>query len=443
MGYWKTGTARSLASGFALIILFGALLLTLPFASRDGNGTPFLNALFTSTSATCVTGLVVYDTWSQFSIFGQAVILILIQCGGLGFMTIALVFSFASGRKIGLKERSVLTEAVGAGQLAGVVRLVRLILIGTLCIEGTGALLMSFVFVPEYGPALGIWYSVFHSVSSFCNAGFDILGIRSPGTSLERYAANPLIILTVCGLILIGGIGFIVWSDLAEKKFHFKKLNLHSKAAIFSTVAITVCSTLLYLFLERDTLFRSTSVGQNVIDALFLSVTPRTAGYAICDNDLLTGGSKLLTMILMFIGASPGGTGGGIKTTTAMVAVCAVRAQFKNQSDVNIGHYRIDGSTQRQAFSSISIYGLVALIGTFILCGHGIDLTRAAYECLSAIGTVGLSTGITPMLPPICKITVILLMYLGRVGSLTVFMAVSRKGSTSKLRQPVGNITVG
>jgi trk system potassium uptake protein TrkH len=219
MGYWKTGTARSLASGFALIILFGALLLTLPFASRDGNGTPFLNALFTSTSATCVTGLVVYDTWSQFSIFGQAVILILIQCGGLGFMTIALVFSFASGRKIGLKERSVLTEAVGAGQLAGVVRLVRLILIGTLCIEGTGALLMSFVFVPEYGPALGIWYSVFHSVSSFCNAGFDILGIRSPGTSLERYAANPLIILTVCGLILIGGIGFIVWSDLAEKNF--------------------------------------------------------------------------------------------------------------------------------------------------------------------------------------------------------------------------------
>jgi trk system potassium uptake protein TrkH len=443
MGSWKWGIMRELTVGFAAIILFGALLLMLPVSNRSGVSIPFINALFTATSATCVTGLVVYDTWTQFTLFGQVVILLLIQCGGLGFMTVAIVFSFASGRKIGLRERSFLTESMNAGQLGGVVRLVHRIIFGTILVEGTGMLLMSLCFIPEFGVARGIWYSIFHSVSAFCNAGFDILGSKYPGMSLTGYASNPIIILTVCFLILIGGIGFIVWSDLVDRRFSFKELKLHSRVAILSTVIITVIGTLLFMFLEAHVLFKGKSFGQSLLDSFFLSVTPRTAGFAICDNDLLTGGSKLLTMILMMIGASPGGTGGGVKTTTVVVALSAVWTQIHNQNDVNVGKYRVDESTQKQAFCGLFIYLTLALTGIFILCIQGIDPTRAAYECLSAIGTVGLSTGITPHLPVLSKTVLIILMYLGRVGSLTVFMAMSKRGIGSKLRQPVGNVVVG
>jgi len=440
MGGWKWGITRKLAVGFASIILLGALLLMLPVSNRGGGSIPFINALFTSTSATCVTGLVVYDTWTQFTFFGQLIILILIQCGGLGFMTIAIAFAFAARRKIGLKQRSFLTEAVNSGQLGGVVHLVKRILIGTIAVEMSGAILLGMCFVPQFGKKHGIWFSIFHSVSAFCNAGFDVLG---GGRSLSDYVGNPLVIITICMLILTGGIGFIVWNDLLNQHFRFRKLKLHSRIAIKATVIITGLSTLLFLLLEKKGLFAGTPAGQNVLDAFFLSVTPRTAGFSICNNDTLTGGSKLLTMILMAIGASPGGTGGGMKTTTAVVAACAVWSQFHNREDVNVGHFRINEETQKQAFTGIFIYLLMVVAGTFILCSGGVDLTRAAYECFSAIGTVGLSTGITPTLSAVSKLTLIFLMYMGRVGSLTVFMAVTRRTIGSKLRQPVGDITVG
>jgi len=443
MSSWKWGVSRKLSIGFMIIILLGGVLLSLPISSRNGLGTPLLNAIFTSTSATCVTGLVVYDTWTQFSLFGQAVILILIQCGGLGLMTIAIIFSFVSGRRIGLRQRAFLTETINSGQLAGVVRMVRRALIGTVIFEGTGTLLLAFRFVPQYGASRGIWYALFHSVSAFCNAGFDILGGQGSNASLAPYAGDPLVILTISLLILIGGIGFLVWDDLLEHKFRFKKLKLHSRIVIFTTLFLTAVSVALFFILEHRTLFHNVSFGRQFLDSFFLSVTPRTAGFSICDNQTLTEGAKLLTMILMFVGASPGGTGGGVKTSTVAVALSSVWAQFHNKPDVNIAKYRIEENIQRQAFSSIFIYSLLTSIGIFILCGQKIDVTRSTFECLSAIGTVGLSTGITPQLSSLSKIVIILLMFLGRVGSLTVFIAVSRKSYGSGLRQPVGKVIVG
>jgi len=443
MSAGKLKVARELTLGFAGIILLGGILLSFPISSRSGVPTPFLNALFTATSATCVTGLVVYDTWSQFSFFGQLVILLLIQCGGLGFMAFALGFSFLIRKRIGLHERSVLTEAMGTGRLGGIVRMMKRILIGTAIFEGTGAVLLGIRFVPEYGPALGTWYAIFHSVSAFCNAGFDILGVSAAGSSLAKYVNDPLVLVTICSLILIGGIGFIVWNDIVDNHFRYKKLKLHTKVALSATLLATIVSMALFLVSEHGAMFRGMGAGQSILDAFFLSVTPRTAGFSICDNQQLTSTSKLLTMVLMALGASPGGTGGGMKTTTVVVALSCVWAQWHNHQDVNVGHFRLDDETQKKALSSIFIYSLMALGGVLVLCLQGFDPTRAMFECLSAIGTVGLSTGITPMLPVASKIVIILLMFFGRVGSLTALMAVTRTENGSGLRQPVGSIVVG
>lgn len=454
----KFSTEQLLVGGFAMMILLGGCLLALPFSSRDGHSISFLNALFTAGSASCVTGLVLYDTWTQFSFFGQVIILILIQIGGLGFMTVAIEFSLAARRKIGLLERSRLSEAVGATQIGGVIRLVRRILKGTFIIEGIGAILLSIRFIPKFGLGLGIWFSIFHSVSAFCNAGFDLLGIVSKSSSLTSFSDDPLVCLTIAALIMIGGLGFLVWNDIYEhlKKRMYNRLNrkkyfrislkhltLHSQVVIVATVGITVVSTVIFLFLENKNTLQGMPEWQKLVNAFFMAVTPRTAGFNTVDMASMSDSSIFLTMILMFIGASPGGTGGGVKITTVVVAIALVVSSLRGREDTVIRHYRIAFEVQRKAFSTLTLYAGEILLGIFVLCTQGQVLRESLFECLSAIGTVGLTLGITSTLQPISKIAIILLMYTGRVGSMAVFMAFSKKQIKDCVRDPVGGILVG
>lgn len=438
----EKSAAQLLVIGFAAMILVGALLLMLPFASRDGRSIPFINALFTSTSASCVTGLVMYDTWTQFTLFGQIVILCLIQVGGLGFMIIAIEFSLAAGRKIGLRSRAMLSESVGASQIGGVVRLVRRVLMGTVMFEGIGAIIMSVRFIPMFGVAQGLWYSVFHSISAFCNAGFDLMGQKKPSSSLTLFAGDPVISITICSLILIGGIGFIVWNDIVENKGRWKKLSFQSKSALFMTAFLTIIGTLLFLLFEHDHTLKNTPAGQQILESFFMSVTPRTAGFNTVDIASMSDASNFLTMILMFIGASPGGTGGGLKTTTAMVVIAAMVANIEGRDEPVAGHHRISKDTLVKALSALSVYIIPVTVGIMVLCVQKVPFMNSTYECLSAIGTVGLTTGITSSLLPMSKIAIILLMYIGRVGSMSVFSAFSFGHKNTGLKRPVGDLVI-
>ena len=435
--------AQVLAFGFAAIILLGALLLMLPVCNRDGRSIPFLSALFTSTSATCVTGLVVFDTFTQFSFWGQLVILLLIEIGGLGFMTVALLFSMALGRRIGLKERSLLAEAVSAMQIGGVVRLLKRILLGTALLEGVGAVLLSLRFIPEFGPARGVWYGVFHAVSAFCNAGFDLMGARAPYSSLTAYTGDGLVNLTIIGLIVIGGLGFIVWDDLLRCGRHWRRYALHTKVVLTATGALLLGGTALMLIFERDASLAGMRGGERLLAALFQAVTPRTAGFNTVALGTLSSGGRLLMTLLMFVGASPGSTAGGVKTTTLAVILAAMTSYLRGRRDVNLYRYQLEPHLVRRAYCSMTLYALLTLCGSFVLTYQGVAVQDAVFEAFSAIGTVGLSMGITPTLPALSHVALILLMYAGRVGSLSVFMAVTEARKPDLLQNPVGKLTIG
>lgn len=439
----KPSAAQVMAFGFAAIILLGGLLLMLPVCNRSGQSIPFLNALFTSTSATCVTGLVVYDTYTQFTFWGQLIILLLIEIGGLGFMTVALLFSMALGRRIGLKERSLLAETVSAMQIGGVVRLLRHVLLGTLFFEGAGAALLSFRFIPEFGLARGIWYGMFHAVSAFCNAGFDLMGVRAPFSSLTGYAGDPLVILTIASLIIIGGLGFIVWDDLRACGRHWRRYALHTKVVLACTGALILGGTLLMLLLEHGASLAGLRDGKRLLAAFFQAVTPRTAGFNSVDLARLGHGGRLLITLLMFVGASPGSTAGGVKTTTLTVVLASLSSYLRGRRDVNLFHYQIEPQVVRRAYCSMTLYTLLILGGSFVLTAQGAAAERAVFETVSAIGTVGLSLGLTPLLPALSRLALILLMYAGRVGSLSVFMAVTEARQPDILQNPVGKITIG
>jgi trk system potassium uptake protein len=429
--------------GFTTIILMGTLLLMLPVANRSGETIPFLNSLFTAASATCVTGLVVYDTWSQFTIFGQIVIMILIQIGGLGFMTFAILFSMALGKRIGLRDRSFIMEAVSAMQLGGVVRLVRRILFGTIILEFVGAAILATRFIPVFGFMKGVWYGVFHSVSAFCNAGFDLMGFVSPYTSFTPFVHDPLVNLTLIVLIVLGGIGFVIWDDVIRQGWQFGKFSLHTKITILFTGGLIAVSTLAVLFLEWNTTLAGLSVLEKIMASLFQAITPRTAGFNTIDTAGLSEGGTLLTMILMVIGAGPGSTAGGIKVTTMAILFISVLANLRGQEDVNIYHRQVGSAQLRKAFTSTTIYILLAFTGCLIITGvQNISLKAAMFESFSAIGTVGLTTGITRDLLPLSRLVIIALMIAGRVGSLTVFMAVSERRDSMLVRYPTEKIIV-
>ncbi|MEG1683155.1 MAG: TrkH family potassium uptake protein [Oscillospiraceae bacterium] len=435
---------QSLTVGFAAIIFVGGLLLMLPICNKEPGSITFLNALFTATSATCVTGLVVYDTFSQFTFWGQLVIILLIQVGGLGFMTMALFFPLVLGRKIGLRERSNLMEAVSSLQLGGVVRLVKRILLGTLLIEGCGAILLALCFIPRFGLLTGSWYGVFHSISAFCNAGFDLMGVLEPYTGLVPYADDVVVTGVIMLLIIVGGIGFIVWDDVVDNGLHIRRYTFHARVALLTTGILIVGGTLLFLISEQDTVLKDLTFGQQLLRALFQSVTPRTAGFNTIDIAALSESGSLLTILLMLVGAAPGSTGGGVKVTTMAVAMATVFSYMRGATDTNLLRRRIDPALVKRAFCAIAFYLTLAISGCYILTltQNGMPLRDIFLECFSAIGTVGLSTGVTRQMVGLSRVVLILLMFVGRVGSLTVFMTVTER-EEAHLRNPIEKIIVG
>lgn len=426
---FRPNALHVLTVGLALIILCGALLLMLPFSTKEGRGLGFLDAVFTATSASCVTGLVVADTYTTFTLFGQIVILIMIQIGGLGFMMVASLVSLLAGRRIGLYERSLLMESIGALNVGGIIRLCRRALVGTAFFEGMGAVLLALWFCPRFGMGQGLWMAVFHSVSAFCNAGFDLMGIRAPGTSLMLAADSVLVNVVVMMLVLIGGLGFFVWEDLLEKRLNWRRWTLHTKIIMSMTVLLTVGGATAFFLMERNAAFAGLPLKQQLLRAAFQSVTPRTAGFNTVDLSALSEGGSLLTLVFMFIGAGPGSTGGGLKMTTVAVLALNVISYVQRRSTVDIFQRRLDEPTIQRAASSASLYLLVCVAGCMVLCIQGVPIKSALFESFSALGTVGLSLSVTPGLPVVSKITVAGMMFAGRLGSLSVAMAVSKGAS--------------
>lgn len=431
-----------LALGFAIVILVGTFLLLLPISS---NHTDFLDALFTATSATCVTGLVVYDTATHWTLFGQIVILILIQIGGLGFITIGVFLATYLKKKISLRQRGLIEESVSSLKLAGGVKLVKHIIKGTFLFEGIGAVILSLVFIEDFGLLKGIYLGIFHSVSAFCNAGFDLLGIIEPYGSLTPYASNIVVNITIMILIIIGGLGFVVWQDLYEKKLHFRNYLLQTKIVLITSFIFIFGGAFLFYIFEYQHALASLSSEEAILASFFQSITCRTAGFNTIDVSHLKPATSLLMMLMMFVGGSPGSTAGGIKTTTFAVLIIFVYSTMTNKSEANAFNRRFDSKTVKKACSVFLINFIFIIISSFIIFNDQphLPMQDTFFEIFSALGTVGISTGITRVLSMTSKITIILLMYCGRVGSLTLALSLSKKKKISNCKNPVEKISIG
>ena len=425
--------------GFAAVILVGALLLMLPVSSSAGTMTAPLDCLFTSTSAVCVTGLVVYDTATHWSAFGQAVLLLLIQIGGMGVVTVAIAITMASGKKISLMQRSTMQDAISAHQVGGIVRFTGFILRGIFLFELLGALALMTVFVPEFGPQ-GVWLAVFHSVSAFCNAGFDLMGTRARFSSLTSYAEHPVVNITVMALIIIGGVGFLTWQDIRRNGIHVSRYRMQSKV-ILSVSGILILLPAVYFFFCE---FRELPLARRFWGSLFQAVTPRTAGFNTLDLTSLSETGQMLTCLLMLIGGSPGSTAGGMKTTTLAVLVSCAIATFRKRESGRFFGRRITDETVKNAVTVFLMYIALFLAGGMIISrAEDLPLLICLFESASAVGTVGLTLGITPGLGTVSRWVLISLMFFGRVGGLTLIFATlpAHKNTLSKL--PLEKITVG
>ena len=435
----KLSSSRIILFGFAGVILVGTLLLLLPFATNNGQSASFWDVLFTSTSAVCVTGLIVQDTAVYWSVFGQLVILLLIQIGGMGVITVAAAITMASGRKISLMQRSTMQDAISAPQVGGIVRFTGFILKGIFLFELLGALVLMTVFVPEYG-VKGIWLAVFHSISAFCNAGFDLMGTKIPYSSLTSYAAHPVVNITIMLLIVIGGIGFLTWQDIRQNGIHMKRYRMQSKVILATTGILLLIPALYFFFFE----FSAEPMGRRVFLSLFQSVTPRTAGFNTADLTALSETGQTLTIGLMLIGGSPGSTAGGMKTTTAAVLIACAAAVFRRRENGRFFGRRIADDTVKNALTVFLMYITLFLLGGMIISRvENLPILTCLFETASAIGTVGLTMGITPGLHLVSKLILICLMFLGRIGGLTLIFATlsANKNTLSKL--PLEKITVG
>ncbi|WP_099188664.1 TrkH family potassium uptake protein [Tepidibacter mesophilus] len=439
----RLSPAQIMVIGFAMIILIGAVLLNTPMATNSGEQIGFVNALFTSTSAVCVTGLVVVDTGTYWTLFGKVVIITLIQVGGLGFMSMATLFAILVRKKIYLHQRLLIQEALNQYDLSGLVRLTRHILIGTFIIEGIGAIILSSVFVPQMGFAKGIGYGIFHAISAFCNAGFDLMGNFS---SLTSYVDNITINIVIMILIILGGLGFPVIFDVMKKR-KFSKINLHSKIVIYISSFLILIGFILFFVIEYsnpDTLGGLSFKGK-VLGALFQSVTTRTAGFNTIDLGAMKDSSKFLTIILMFIGGSPGSTAGGIKTTTIGVLFLAVITFVKGKEDVEAFGRRISYITVNKALGVVAIgFSVVIFVTmTLSLTDTNFKFIHILFEAVSAYGTVGLSIFGSPNLTTMGKILIALTMFAGRVGALTILFAISNRKKKNVIRYPEEKVIVG
>lgn len=431
---------RIIIFGFLLVIFMGSFLLMLPISTKTGECTPFLDALFTSTSAVCVTGLVIHDTATYWSNFGQSVIILLIQIGGLGVITVAGAFTILSGRKIGLMQRSTMQEAIAAPNVGGIVRRTGFILKTALAVELFGAVLLFPVFFCEFGLLKGAWYSLFHSISAFCNAGFDLMGVKAPFSSLTDYAGNPVISIVIALLIAIGGIGFLTWEDIRTNGLHFQKYRMQSKVILTVTGALILISTIYFFLFE----FTQAPMGERVLLSFFQAVTPRTAGFNTADLTAMSETGQFVIIILMLIGGSPGSTAGGMKTTTLAVLLANTLAVFRRREHPSFFNRRLSNEVVSQASTILIMYlVLVLTAGLVISRVENLPVLTCLFETASAIGTVGLSLGITPQLSSISHLLLIALMFFGRVGGLTLIFAALSHVQGNSARLPQERITVG
>lgn len=433
-----------IAYGFIGIILTGTLLLMLPISSKSGTVSPFLNCLFTATSASCVTGLIVYDTWTHWSLFGQLVILTMIQIGGLGFITIGVFLSMVLRRKIGLKERGLMQESVNTLQIGGMVKLAKKIILGTVLFEGTGAVILALRFIPQVGTVKGIFYGIFHSISAFCNAGFDLLGWQGAYSSLVNYYDDWVVNLVIMSLIVIGGIGFVVWDDVSRNGLRVHKYMLHTKIVLLTTFVLVFGGAWLFYRFEQNNLLVGMNTSGQILTSLFSSVTARTAGFNTVDTASLTDASKLLSVILMFIGGSPGSTAGGVKTTTIIVMYLYLWSTIQRTYGANAFGRRLEDDAIKRA-STIFIINLTLALGAsvYIMASQQLPMSDVLFETFSAIGTVGMTTGITRALNPMSRLMIIFLMYCGRVGSLSFALSFTQHKRVVHVQQPLERITIG
>ena len=436
----KLSSFQIILLGFAGVILLGALILTLPISSKPHEWTAFIDALFTSTSAVCVTGLIVFDTATHWTIFGQIIILLLIQIGGMGVVTIAVSLAVASGKKIGLFSREAMKNAISAPNVSGIVRLTGFIIKGIFLIEIIGALIMLPVFCKDYG-AEGIWVAVFHSVSAFCNAGFDIMGTKSGEfTSLTHYSAQPVINITIMLLIIVGGIGFLVWEDICKHKWRIREYRTQSKLVLIVTAALIVLPAVYFFFFECGDL----PVTERILASLFQSVTPRTAGFNTINLTAISDTGLYLMIILMLIGGSPGSTAGGMKTTTIAVLFSSAFSVFRKKDNAEVMKRRIDDETVKTASAVFLMYITLFLVGGMAISTiENLPITSCLYETASAVGTVGLTLGITPTLGSASKMILIMSMFFGRVGGLTLIYAAFGANKKQVAKLPADTIAVG
>ena len=420
----RISTTRLIALAFASIILIGTLLLMTPAASRSGIGCSFRGALFTATSATCVTGLTLFDTWTQWSGFGQIVILTLIEIGGLGFMSAASIFVFVLHRRVGMKQRLVMAQSLSVEDMSSVVDLQKVVLKGSLSIQAIGAAILFLRFWPEVGLRKALHWGVFHSISAFCNAGFDIMGCFDPGTSVMGYNTDYVVCLTLMALVVLGGLGFFVWEEVVRVRC-FKKLSVYTKLVLIITLSLLLFGTVSFAILEWDNpaTLGGMSWHHKLLNAAFQSVTVRTAGFIAVDQAALTEASKAVSTVLMLIGGSSGSTAGGMKTVTILVMILFLAARARGRETVTVFKKTIPNSQILDALTIASVMiGLAVFGGVFISATSGFSFTDALYEAVSALGTVGLTAGATGALSTASRILIIIYMYFGRVGLLTISM---------------------
>ena len=433
-------SARIILLGFIIMIFVGASILSLPISSRSREFTPFIDTLFTATSASCVTGLIVYDTATHWSLFGKIIIIAMIQCGGLGVVTMLTVFTQVTGKKIGLRDRATLQSALSAPQIGGIVKLTSFIFKGTIIIEMIGALLMFPSFMKDFGMTKGIYYSIFHSISAFCNAGFDLMGDVSKFSSLTKYQSDIMINITIMLLILIGGLGFLIWKDIVDYRFDIKRYSTQTKIVLTMTFILVLFPSVLFFFTEFSTL----DIKTRVLSSLFQAVTPRTAGFNTIDYTKFSDNGIAMTIILMLIGGGSGSTAGGIKMTTIFILVATMCSVLKQDKEVAVFKKRIEPDIIKNAVAVFALDIFLFIVGSMIISGiEGFSLKETMFECASAVATVGLTLGITPHLGIISKILLICMMYFGRVGGITLIFAAVTPKKNGNARYPKDQVAVG
>ena len=432
--------AQIIILSFAGAVLLGSLVLMLPFATRDGLGASFPDALFTAVSATCVTGLVVRDTATYWSAFGQAALLVMIQVGGMGVVTMAVAIAVVSGKKISLMQRSTMQEAISAPKVGGIVQLTGFILRWTFIFELAGAAVLATVFIPRFGPGRGVWYSVFHAVSAFCNAGFDLMGVQEAFSSMTGFAAQPVVNLTLIVLITVGGIGFMTWEDVGTNGLRIRRYRMQTKVVLFAAIVLLLLPAAYLFCFELNGL----PLHERVWASLFQSATMRTAGFNTVDFHIVSESGQAMMIVLMLTGGAPGSTAGGMKTTTLVVLLSTAVAVFRRRADTQLCGRRLDDDIVRRAATILTMYVLLFLVGGCVISRvEGLPLMSCLFETASAVGTVGVTLGLTPSLGMVSRVILMLLMFFGRVGGLTLIFAALAGYHPDRSKLPQERLTVG